>query len=242
MEQLIGVKTKMICLCNPLNPTGKVFTETELMKIGELAIKYNLIILSDEIWSDIIYPPHVFTSIASINEAIRNQTVTVTGYSKSYGLAGMRIGTVLASTQEHYSRLFEASLYFSTIHGANVLSQVAVTAALDHCSYWMHGFVAHLHKMRDLVVTTLNTIEGFKCLAPQGCYVAFVDVRGTGKSSAEMQQLLFKQAKVSVVPGSTEWFGQGAEGYIRLSFATSEDILTQALDRIKRTINSSGGS
>jgi aminotransferase len=242
MEQLIGSKTKMICLCNPLNPTGKVFTKSELMKIGELAIKYNLIILSDEIWSDIIYPPHVFTSIASINEAIRNQTVTVTGYSKSYGLAGMRIGTVLASNQQHYSRLFEASLHFSTIHGANVLSQVAVTAALDHCSYWMDGFVAHLHKMRDLVVTTLNTIEGFKCVAPQGCYVAFVDVRGTGKSSAEMQQLLFEQAKVSVVPGSTEWFGQGAEGYIRLSFATSEDILTQALDRIKRTINSSGGS
>jgi aspartate/methionine/tyrosine aminotransferase len=237
MEQLIGNKTRMICLCNPLNPTGKVFTKAELSSIGELAVKYNLIILSDEIWSDIIYAPHVFTSIASISEEIRNQTVTVTGYSKSYGLAGLRIGTVMASTDEHYSMLFEASLYQSTIHGANVLSQIAVTAALGDCGYWLDGFVAHLQKMRDLVVSELNTIEGFSCIAPEGCYVAFANITGTGKSSSEVQQLLFEKAKVSVVPGSKQWFGQGAEGYIRLSFATSEDILTQALSRIKNTIH-----
>jgi aspartate/methionine/tyrosine aminotransferase len=238
MEQLIGSKTKMICLCNPLNPTGKVFTRAELTGIGELALKYNLIILSDEIWSDIIYTPHVFTSMASISEEIRNHTVTVTGYSKSYGLAGLRIGTVVASNQQHYSKLFEASLHQSTIHGANVLSQVAVIAALDDCGYWLDGFVAHLHKMRDLVVSALNTINGFRCIAPEGCYVAFADITGTGKSSSEIQQILFENAKVSVVPGLQQWFGQGAEGYIRLSFATSEDILTQALSRIKNSINS----
>lgn len=237
MEQLIGNKTKMICLCNPLNPTGKVFTKAELSRVGELAIKHNLIILSDEIWSDIIYTPHVFTSIASISEAIRNQTVTVTGYSKSYGLAGLRIGTVLASTQQHYSMMFEASLYQSTIHGANVLSQIAVTAALDDCGYWLDGFVAHLQKMRALVVSELNSIEGFRCIAPEGCYVAFANITGTGKSSSEVQQLLLERAKVSVVPGSKQWFGEGAEGYIRLSFATSEDILTKALSRIKNSIH-----
>jgi aminotransferase len=238
LELLINKQTKMICLCNPLNPTGKVFTRAELTKIGELAIKHDLIILSDEIWSDIIFEPHVFTSIASINEEIRQRTVTVTGYSKSYGLAGLRIGTVMASNSDHYSKLFEASLHTSTIHGANVLSQVAVSAALDHCGYWLDGFVSHLQKMRDLVVTELNSIEGFSCIEPEGCYVALANITATGKSSAEMQQLLFNEAKVSVVPGLKQWFGQGAEGYIRLSFATSEDILTQALGRIKQTVNS----
>jgi aminotransferase len=237
MEALITSKTKMICLCNPLNPTGKVFTRAELTRIGELALRYKLIILSDEIWSDIIFEPHVFTSIASINEEIRNQTVTVTGYSKSYGLAGLRIGTVMASNELHYKALFEASLHTATIHGANVLSQVAVVAALDECGYWLDGFVIHLQKMRDLVVSELNGIKGFKCIAPQGCYVAFVNITGTGKSSQEMQELLFDRAKVSVVPGLKQWFGEGAEGYIRLSFATSEDILTQALGRIKQSIN-----
>lgn len=236
LKGLINSNTKMICLCNPLNPTGKVFTKDELTRIGELAVKHNLIILSDEIWSDIVFEPHVFTSIASINEEIRNQTVTVTGYSKSYGLAGLRIGTVLASNATHYERLFEASLHTSTIHGANVLSQVAVVAALDECGYWLDGFVSHLQGVRDLITEGLNSIEGVSCRPPEGCYVAFADIRGTGKSSAEVAELLLNEAKVSVVPGAKQWFGAGAEGYIRMSFATSEDVITEALKRIKLTL------
>lgn len=236
LAKLIGPRTKMICLCNPLNPTGKVFTKAELTRIGELAVKHNLIILSDEIWSDIVFTPNIFTSIASINEEIRNQTVTVTGYSKSYGLAGLRIGTVMASNEAHYQTLFEASLHNATIHGANVLSQVAVTAALNECDYWLDGFVSHLQRMRNLIATELNSINGVSCNPPQGCYVAFADITGTGKSSAEIATLLFNEAKVSVVPGAKQWFGAGAEGYIRLSFATSEEIISEALKRIKQTL------
>lgn len=237
LERLIGPKTKMICLCNPLNPTGKVFKKEELLVIGEIACKHNLIILSDEIWSDIVFAPHVFTSIASLNEDIRNQTVTVTGYSKSYGLAGLRIGTVMASNLKHYDLLFKASLHQSTIHGANVLSQVAALTALNECDYWLQGFVTHLQRMKDLCARELNEIPGFNCIAPEGCYVAFTDIRGTGRSSKEVYQLLLDKAKVAVVPGAKEWFGEGAEGFIRMSFATSEDILAEALSRIKNTIN-----
>jgi aminotransferase len=237
LESLITARTRMICLCNPLNPTGKVFTREELLKIGEIALKHNLIILSDEIWSDIIYTPHVFTSIASLNEEIRNQTVTVTGYSKSYGLAGLRIGTVMASNEKHYQQLFEASLYQSTIHGANVLSQVAALTALNEGDDYLQGFVAHLQKMRDLTVKALNETKGFHCELPEGCYVAFANITGTGKSSAAIREILFNQAKVAVVPGQKEWFGQGAEGFVRLSFATSQPILEEALYRIKNTIN-----
>ena len=236
LERLISTKTKMICLCNPLNPTGKVFTRDELLTIGEIACKHNLIILSDEIWSDIVFAPHVFTSIASLNEEIRNRTVTVTGYSKSYGLAGLRIGTVMASNARHYELLFAASLHSSTIHGANVLSQVAAMTALNECDYWLQGFVSHLQRMKDLCVRELNIVPGFNCKAPEGCYVAFTDIKGTGRSSREIHQILLEGAKVAVVPGAKEWFGEGAEGYIRMSFATSEDILAEALSRIKNTI------
>jgi len=237
LEGLITSKTKMICLCNPLNPTGKVFRKDELLKLGEIAVKHNLLILSDEIWSDIVYTPHIFTSIASLNEEIKNQTVTVTGYSKSYGLAGLRIGAVMASNPLHYERLFTASLHGSTIHGANILSQVAATTALNECEYWLTDFVSHLQRMRDLCVTELNMMKGFNCIAPEGCYVAFTNITGTGRSSKEIHQLLLDEAKVAVVPGAKEWFGEGAEGYIRMSFATSEDILKEALGRMKNTIN-----
>ncbi len=233
LEALIVPKTKMICLCNPLNPTGKVFTKQELETLGTLAVRHNLIILSDEIWSDIVFAPHVFTSIASINEAIRAQTITVTGFSKSYGLAGLRIGAIMAHTTVHYSKIFEASLHQSTIHGASILSQVAAMTALNDCEYWLHGFVAHLQTMRDLVVEKLNAIPNFKCSAPEGCYVAFVDIKATNSSSLELQEKILKEAKVAVVPGLKQWFGDGSDGYLRLSFATSEEILTEAMQRIQ---------
>jgi aminotransferase len=237
LEKIITKNTKLICLCNPLNPTGKVFTKEELRQLGEIALKHNLIILSDEIWSDIVYAPNVFTSIASINDDIKNQTVTITGFSKSHGLAGLRIGGVMASNAAHYKKLFDVSLHYSTVHGANIISQIAATTALNECEYWLENFLTHLTKMRDLVVDELNSIKGFKCIKPEGCYVAFTDITATNKTSLEIQKILLDDAKVSVVPGLKEWFGDGATGYIRMSFATSEQILKDALNSVKKTIN-----
>lgn len=236
LGHLISKRTRMICLCNPLNPTGKVFTREELQQFAELAVRHDLILLSDEIWSDIVYSPHVFTSIASLGKEVRDRTITITGFSKSYGLAGLRIGAVMTPNREHYNLLFNTSLHKSTVHGANLLSQVAAAAALDQCGDWLHDFLQHLHRMRDLCVDSLNSIEGVRCLSPMGCYVAFPDITGTGLSSGEMQELLFNEARVAVVPGLPEWFGDGANGHIRLSFATSAEILTQAMERIKNTI------
>lgn len=236
LEKLITPKTKLICLCNPLNPTGKVFTKSELLTLGHFACRHNLVILSDEIWSDIIYKPNTFTSIASLDPDIRDRTVTITGFSKSYGLAGLRIGAVMASNQKHYARLYDASLHQSTVHGANLLSQVAATAAMDECGQWLDEFVAHLHAMRDHCIDRLNRIPGFNCQHPEGCYVAFADITGTGRSSVAIREILFEQGRVAVVPGLPEWFGPGAAGYIRLSFATSQSILDEALDRITLTI------
>lgn len=224
----------MICLCNPLNPTGKVFTKDELTQLGEIACKHQIILLSDEIWSDIIFKPAVFTSIASINEDIRNQTVTITGFSKSYGLAGLRIGAVIAHNQNHYKQLMDSSLHYSTVHGVNVLSQIAATTALNSCEYWLTDFVNHLNSMKNLVVHELNSVTDFKCIAPEGCYVAFTDISATNKTSQEIHDILLNEAKVAVVPGLKQWFGDGAEGHIRMSFATSENVLTEALDRVKK--------
>lgn len=237
LEKLITKNTKLLCLCNPLNPTGKVFTKAELRHLGDIALKHNLVILSDEIWSEIVFSPHTFTSIASLSEDIRNITVTVTGFSKSHGLAGLRIGAVMASNAQHYRKLIDVSLHQSTIHGANVISQVAATAALDQCDYWLADFISHLQKMRDLCVTQINDINGFSCIPPEGCYLIFADITGTKKSSKEIHELLLKAAKVAVVPGLKEWFGDAAEGYIRISFATSKEVLEDAFSRIRATIH-----
>lgn len=237
LEQLITDRTKLICLCNPLNPTGKVFTKKELSLLGSIAVQNNLTVLSDEIWSDIVYPPSEFVSIASINEAIKKQTITVTGFSKSYGMAGLRIGLVIAHNKEDYEKLVACSLHKFTVHGANVLSQIGAIAALEQCDYWVNDFVAHTHKMRDLLVNEMNSIPGFSCIAPQGCYVAFINIKGTNKSSQEVYEILYHQAKVAVVPGLEKWFGKEAEGYIRICFSTSEAVLKESIKRIKNYFN-----
>lgn len=237
LEQLVSPKCKIICLCNPLNPSGKSFTKNELTLIGDFAEKHNLIILSDEIWSDIIFTPNVYVSMASISEAIANRTITVHGFSKSYGLAGLRIGMLLSSNPKHFELLFQNSLHQSTIHGVNMLSQIAAISALNECGYWLEAFVQHLQKMRDLTVTSINEIPGIICHLPDSCYVAFPNITQTNMTSEELHRYLLDKAKVAIVPGLKQWFGEGAEGYIRICFSTSEDILNEAMYRIKTAMN-----
>lgn len=236
LEQLITPKTKLICLCNPLNPTGKVFTKEELISLGEIAVKHNITILSDEIWSDIIFKPFSFTSIASLDESIRKRTIIVTGFSKSYGLAGLRIGALTSFTEDMHQQLMSASLHNSTISGANTAGQIAATAALEKCENWLQDIITHLTEMRALCNKELNSISTISFIPPQGCYVAFVNIKNTGLNSTQVTELLLQEAKVAVVPGKTEWFGPGAEGYIRLSFATNKEILSEGLERIKQTL------
>ncbi len=236
-EKLITPKTKLICLCNPINPTGRVLNKEELTIIGNIAVKHNIIILSDEIWSDIVFEPNTYTSIASINESIAQQTIIVTGYSKSYGLAGLRVGSVIAPNQALFNLLLLKSEHLSTVHGCNVLAQVAVTTALNECQDWLSNFVTHLTKMRDLCVTELNKINGIECLVPQGCYLVFPDISKTNMDAQTLQEILLEKAKVAVVPGLGKWFGERAQGHIRLSFATSENILKEGLFRISKALN-----
>lgn len=232
LHQIITPKTKLICLCNPLNPTGKVFTKKELTELAGIAEKYNLVILSDEIWSDIVFEPNQYHSMAAVAGA-EQRTIVVTGFSKSYGLAGLRAGAILAFNQTHFNALLEASGHQSTVHGSNVLAQVAAAAALDEAGEWLSGFVQHLHRMRDLTVSFLNELPGVSCHSPQGCYVAFANISATGLNADQIQQMWLHQARVAVVPGLPRWFGPRAEHHVRLSFATSETILCEAFDRIK---------
>lgn len=236
LEKLITPKTKLICLCNPLNPTGKVFKKEELEDLGNLAIKHNLIILSDEIWSDIVFSPHVFTSIGSISSDISEHVVTVSGFSKSYGLAGLRIGMIATTNTKLFDCIFSSSLHQSTIHGANSLGQIAATAALNHAGQWLSEFVVHLQKMRDLLTDGINEIKGLTTIAPEGCYVSLINIQATGLTSEEFHKKMLEKAKVAVVPGLTKWFGPSAEGFVRLSFATSDVVLKDAIFRIKNNL------
>ena len=166
------------------------------------------------------------------------RTVVVTGFSKSYGLAGLRAGAVITPNPELLERVIVASDQRSTVHGSNVLAQVAATAALKDAQPWLNEFLLHLHEMRLLTVNALNNLSGVKCHAPQGCYVAFADISETGMDAELICSKWLNEAKVSVVPGLPRWFGSRAQGHIRISFATSRTILNDAFERINTCMHS----
>jgi aminotransferase len=232
LAELIGPRTRMIGLCNPLNPIGKVWTKPELERIAALAEQHDLWILSDEIWSDIVFAPAQHVSIASLGPSTAARTVTVTGLSKNFGLAGARIGLLHAARNDVVEGLLEVSGARSTANGAATLSQVAAIAAWEHGEDWFAGFLRHLQAQRDFAVATLRTIPGVELRAPDGCYVLFPAVRRHGHDSESIVAYLLEQHRVAVVPGAAKWFGPGAEGHLRICFSTSRGVLEEGLRRL----------
>ena len=229
-------RTRLIGVCNPHNPLGHVLEPDELWAIGELANEFDLTILSDEIWSDITYPGHQHVSIAALTPELARRTVLVHGFSKSFGLAGLRIGFLAAPSDARFERLIEASGARTTADGVSTVSQIAAEAAWDRCWYWVEAFRAHLTRQRDLAVSRLNAMPGVTCRVPEGTYVVFPDISALGIPANDLTVHLLEHHRVAVVPGDPRWFGPGAAGHIRLCLATSRGLLTEALDRIDRGI------
>ncbi len=226
-------KTKMICVCNPHNPLGKVLTKEELLFIGTTAVLHDLWIMNDEIWSDIIFEPSKHTNIVSLNSEIANRTISVYGFSKTFGLAGLRVGFIAAPNKKVFKKVLQASQAGSTAGGVSTLSQIAATAAYEKAWPWVDQFLEHLTEVRNYSVDRLNNMPGISCRKPDGTYLLFPNIESFGLSSEGMAQYLLEKAKVAVVPGAAKWFGPGAEGHIRLCFSTSMEIMTEALDRIE---------
>lgn len=234
LEARITPRTRMLTICNPHNPVGRVLTRAELERLGEIALKHDLWILSDEVWGDIVYPPHQLTSIAALGPELAARTLGVYGFSKTFGLAGLRVGFLAAPSPEVRDQLLEVSKAPTTAYGVSTLSQVAAQAAYEEAWPWAEGFLVHLERMRDLAVARLSAIPGVTARAPEGTYVLFAGIRGLGLGDeADVAKLLLDEGRVAVVPGMARWFGPGAQGHIRLTFCTSEAILTEGLDRIE---------
>jgi aspartate/methionine/tyrosine aminotransferase/2-polyprenyl-6-methoxyphenol hydroxylase-like FAD-dependent oxidoreductase len=233
LEALVTPRTRLISLCNPHNPLGRVLRRDELEAIADVALRHDLWILSDEVWSDIVYAPHAHVSMASLGADVAARTLTVFGFSKSHGLAGMRLGLLAAASPQQRTRLMALAHAGDTAFGASTISQVAGTAALELGDDWRRRFVQHLRRRRDQTVARLDAIPGVRCAVPQGTFVAFPDIARLGVDQDELARRLLDDHDVAVVPGSASFFGPGAAGHLRLSFATSRAILAEGLDRVE---------
>jgi aspartate/methionine/tyrosine aminotransferase len=231
LVSLISPKTKLISICNPHNPVGRIYSREILQKIADIAAAHDLWVMSDEIWSDIVYDKKEFNTYSSVSENAKKKSFTVFGFSKSFGIAGLRIGAVLCNDQELMDDFTEKSMFNSTIEGVSTLSQIAASVAIDKAKPWFNDFLTHLQHNRDLAHSMLSNSGVLIPNLPEATFVIFPKINN-GMSSDEFAQHVLKEGKVAIVPGSERWFGKGAEGHVRICFSTSQEILTEGLNRI----------
>ena len=231
LTSLIDDRTRAIFICNPHNPRGRMLSAAHLLAVVTLAERHGLWVVSDEIWADISYATP-FVSILDRALPVYPKTIVVSGLSKNFALAAMRIGYLIARTDEITTRLFDASQHATTAAGIPVLSQVAGTAALTACDAWLGEFRAHLAARR---AQTLAFIAEMPFLAPvdtNATYLAFPRLVGVRDTADAFVARVLAESRVALVPGGRDWFEAGSEGHLRICFATSEDILKVAFDRI----------
>ena len=233
LEKYITPKTRMIGLCNPHNPYGKSYTVEQLDFLMSLCEKYDLYIMNDEIWSDIMYPDAKFNSIYCLGNDRCHRVLSVFGFSKSFGLAGLRIGCMYCTDQKNFDRLVEKSQVLSTAGGICSISQVAGEAAVSQAYYWVDEFIQHLMRSRDYAVEVINKIPGLKAYKPDGTYLLYVDMSAYDMLAVDFVNYLKEKVKLVLVPGGRTYFGDLSEGHFRICFATSREILEEGLKRLE---------
>jgi len=235
LKALVTPRTRMICICNPHNPYGRVLRRDELKAMVDLAVEHDLWIMSDEIWSDIVYDGREHIATVSI-EGAAERTLSLYGFSKTFALAGLQLGFIVAQNPELMAMIRgTAPGYFYPI---NNLSQEAGRAALDEAWHWAEGFVGHLQGVRDYVYDRLSGMPNIDVRKPEGTYVIFPRIEGM--TSVEATKYIMDEAKVAVVPGHGEpfsYFGLGGEGHIRIVYSTSMGIMEEAMDRIEAALS-----
>ena len=241
LESLVTPRTRMLGVCNPHNPVGRVLRDDEIRFLAEFAARHDLWIMNDEIWSDIVYENDVvrFHSMHALPVELTRKTVTIYGFSKAFAMAGLRAAFVLCPDESTYERFLAASQMPTTAGGIAPIVQVAAAAAFRDGWPWVKEFVEHLRSQRDYALDRLSRMEGIGCIRPEGTYVLFPDITSFGLSSQEMVEKLRQDARVALVPGTPAFFGPGGKGHVRVCFATSHEILREGLDRVENWISNS---
>ena len=228
IEEAITPATKLIILNSPSNPTGCLYEKSEMEEIIELACKKDLLVMSDEIYEYLLYDGSVHYRPASFSKEAAERVITVSGFSKTFSMTGWRLGTLVANPQIAKA---VASLQSQTTSNATTFSQYGALAAVQNWSSAMDAvneMLVHFDRRRLKLLNGLNAIDGVNCLRSQGAFYLFPKIADLGMSSEDFSNQLLEKEKVAVVSGHAF----GADGYIRLSYATSDEIIEKGLSRL----------
>lgn len=226
---LVTDKTKLVVINSPHNPTGGVLGREVLERIAELAKEHDFYVLADEIYSKIIYEG-THESIYGI-EGMPERTIILDGHSKTYAMTGWRLGfgVMPPALAEKVAKLMTNSASCTCS-----FTQMAGVEALEGPQDSVRAMVAEFQARRDLIVDGLNALPGFRCRKPAGAFYVFPNIEGTGMKSKQLEEHLMNEAGVAVLSGTS--FGEYGEGFIRLSYANSQDNIRRALEKIARAL------
>ncbi len=225
LEKAVTPRTRVLMLNFPTNPTGAVMPLEELKKIAAFAVKHDLVVLTDEIYSELTYDEVTHHSIAAL-PGMKERTIFLHGFSKAFAMTGWRIGYACGPAD-----IIEAmmKIHQYSILCAPIMAQEAAIEALERGARSMERMKEEYRLRRNFIVSSLNE-AGIPCHLPKGAFYVFPDIRGTGLASREFSLKLLETKHVAVVPGTA--FGPGGEGYVRCSYATAMDQIKVAVERI----------
>lgn len=229
IEAAVTARTRMICLVNPNNPTGRVYTSAELQALADLAIRHDLLVLSDEVYEQIVYDDARHISIASL-PGMAERTISLFAFTKAYAMDGWRLGYLVADP-----RFIPAimKITMNDVSHVNTFIQAGGAAALTGDQTVVRDMVEEDKRRRDLVCRSLDGLAGIKCPQPQSTIYTFPDIRSTGMSSQDLADQLLEETKVSVESGA--FYGAAGEGFLRICFGGEPyERIQIAMERIEK--------
>ena len=224
----------LFILCNPHNPVGRVWKKDELEKMGELCRKYNVRILADEIWRDLIMPGHKHIPMASLSKEIEDITITLFSPTKSFNLAGLQASFATFPRAEERKE-FDDILGKMDVKRNNPFSLVAFEAAYEKCENWLEQLIEHIDGNMQYVIEFINEkLPMIKTSKPEGTYLMWLDFNGVGIPQDKIQDFLINEAKVAMNDGAT--FGENGKGFFRMNVACPRYMVEEAMEKIEKAI------
>lgn len=229
--------TKMLFLCSPHNPVGRVWTKEELTKVGEICIKHNVLVVSDEIHCDLIYPGYTHIPFASLSEEFSNITVTCTAPSKTFNIAGLQVSNIIIENPDLRVKV-KNTLAKNEIGEPNIFGVEALIAAYDNSEDWLEQLLVYLAANFSFLKSFISErLSELKVIEAEATYLIWIDCRKLGLTPMQLNEFLIKDAKLLLNNG--EMFGQGGEGFIRMNIACPRELLIDGLTRLENALKNS---
>lgn len=231
-EQVKDPRTKVLILCSPHNPVGRVWSKDELVRLGNICIENDILIIADEIWCDLVYPRYKHTPFASISSQFAQQSITCTAGSKTFNLAGLQHSNILIPS-EKLRENFKVQMEKLFLFIPNVFGSLALQVAYDKGEEWLDSVISVIDQnLTFLKAFVQEKLPNVSVIEPEGTYLVWLDFRSFRLDPMELQEKILTEAKVALEPGDK--FGAGGEGFERINIACPLSILEEGLERIAK--------